>query len=79
MNCWCSFSLAKLMHSCSNEFTGITSNPKMSSTPMVYAWPSCAIMFSVIFSTSHRKSFTYIPLASASRVAIASTGFIWIL
>mmetsp|Transcript_10672 Transcript_10672/g.33825 ORF Transcript_10672/g.33825 Transcript_10672/m.33825 type:complete len:226 (+) Transcript_10672:1651-2328(+) len=33
-NCWCNFSLVKLMHSCSNELCSKTSKPKMSRTPM---------------------------------------------
>ena len=56
----CSFSLVKLMHSCSSEFTSNISKPKMSRIPMKnLAWftPSPSLKrFMLIRTTSHWKT-----------------------
>ena len=62
MKSLCSFSLAKLMQSCSSEFTSKISKPKMSTNPI-----ECAVdvepppsISSLIVVTSHENIAAYL-------------------
>mmetsp|Transcript_22740 Transcript_22740/g.72769 ORF Transcript_22740/g.72769 Transcript_22740/m.72769 type:complete len:262 (+) Transcript_22740:214-999(+) len=73
----CSFSLAKLMHSCSIEFFSKISKPKMSTIPMTFlmvalrSQPLASAIDVLICSISLSKSREKMPLAIASRVSTA--------
>ena len=68
----CSFSFAKLMHSCSKLLTFMSSKPKMSSTPIQRRLSRPTSIALLIHLKSRSNTFAYSSLAIASRESTAS-------
>ena len=72
----CSFSLQKLMHSCSKLFVSNDSKPKISSTPITFVSPVAPEpmprdRLTLIFWMSQSNSLPYMVLHMASRASPA--------
>mmetsp|Transcript_11386 Transcript_11386/g.35136 ORF Transcript_11386/g.35136 Transcript_11386/m.35136 type:complete len:214 (+) Transcript_11386:4638-5279(+) len=78
LKCCCSFSLAKLISSCSSELRTKASKPKMSSRPIMRRAsappPPPGFILSFIFASIQSKSEPYRAFASESRATAALSG-----